>query len=129
MLALPYFLSFVFFIVFTVLNVLIGIVLNATDEARAENAKRELGFMEDMANKLEDILADDKVTYKELVTLKNELLRLRSQTKKSIRIVGDYPLWSVLFSYSSNSAIVIEVGLKFRCASTGIQVDPLLLKN
>jgi len=81
-LALPYFLSFVFFIVFTVLNVLIGIVLNAMDEARAENAKREreLGLMEDMANKLEDILADDKVTDEELVTLKNELLRLRSQS-------------------------------------------------
>jgi voltage-gated sodium channel len=81
-LALPYFLSFVFFIVFTVLNVLIGIVLNAMDEARAENAKREreLGLMEDMANKLEDILADDKVTDEELVTLKNELLRLRAQS-------------------------------------------------
>lgn len=83
-LALPYFLSFVFFIVFTVLNVLIGIVLNAMDEARAENAKREreLGLMEDMANKLEDILADDKVTDEELVTLKNELLRLRRETNK-----------------------------------------------
>lgn len=81
-LALPYFLSFVFFIVFTVLNVLIGIVLNAMDEARAENVKREreLGLMEDMANKLEDILADDKVTDEELLQLKTELLRLRDKS-------------------------------------------------
>jgi voltage-gated sodium channel len=83
-LALPYFLSFVFFIVFTVLNVLIGIVLNAMDEARAENAKREreLGLMEDMTNNLHDILADDKITDEELRTLKNELLRLRSEPNK-----------------------------------------------
>lgn len=80
-LALPYFLSFVFFIVFTVLNVLIGIVLNAMDEARVENAKRERekGLMEDMTNNLQDILADDKITDEELRTLKNELLRLRGE--------------------------------------------------
>lgn len=35
--ALLYFVAFMFFVVFTVLNVLIGIVLNAMDEARAEN--------------------------------------------------------------------------------------------
>lgn len=34
--ALLYFVGFMFFVVFTVLNVLIGIVLNAMDEARAE---------------------------------------------------------------------------------------------
>ncbi|MFZ9693990.1 MAG: ion transporter [Candidatus Nanopelagicales bacterium] len=83
-LALPYFLSFVFFIVFTVLNVLIGIVLNAMDEARVENAKRERekGLMEDMTNNLQDILADDKITDEELRTLKNELLRLRGEANK-----------------------------------------------
>jgi len=36
-LAIPFFLSYVFLIVFTVLNVLIGIVLNAMDEARSED--------------------------------------------------------------------------------------------
>lgn len=82
-LALPYFLSFVFFIVFTVLNVLIGIVLNAMDEARAENAKREreIGLMEDMTNNLEDILADDKITEEEFKLLKSELLRLRKEAE------------------------------------------------
>lgn len=37
--ALLYFLSYMFFIVFTVLNVLIGIVINAMDQAREEVAK------------------------------------------------------------------------------------------
>lgn len=35
-LAIPFFLSFVFIIVFTILNVLIGIVINAMDEAREQ---------------------------------------------------------------------------------------------
>ena len=40
--ALLYFLSYLFFVVFTVLNVLIGIVLTAMDQARAEvNAQQE----------------------------------------------------------------------------------------
>ena len=38
-LALVYFLSYMFFIVFTVLNVLIGIVINAMDQARDEVAR------------------------------------------------------------------------------------------
>lgn len=40
-LAWLYFLSFMFLVVFTVLNVLIGIVLNAMDEARAEADDRD----------------------------------------------------------------------------------------
>jgi voltage-gated sodium channel len=36
-LALPFYISYVFIIVFTILNVLIGVVLNAMDEAREEN--------------------------------------------------------------------------------------------
>jgi voltage-gated sodium channel len=81
-LALPFFLSYVVLIVFTVLNVLIGIVLNAMDEARAENAQREreIGLMEDMTKSLQDILADDKISDEELVILKNELLRLRKES-------------------------------------------------
>ena len=39
-LALPFFLSYIFIVVFTVLNVFIGIVLNAMDEARSENRER-----------------------------------------------------------------------------------------
>jgi voltage-gated sodium channel len=41
--ALLYFLSYMFFIVFTVLNVLIGIVLNAMDQAREEVATKAVG--------------------------------------------------------------------------------------
>jgi voltage-gated sodium channel len=37
--ALVYFLSYMFFIVFTVLNILIGIVINAMDQARDEVAR------------------------------------------------------------------------------------------
>ena len=36
-LALPFYISYVFIIVFTILNVLIGVVLNAMDEAREKN--------------------------------------------------------------------------------------------
>ena len=39
--ALPFYVSYVFIIVFTILNVLIGVVLNAMDEARTENRERE----------------------------------------------------------------------------------------
>jgi voltage-gated sodium channel len=42
-LALVYFLSYMFFIVFTVLNVLIGIVINAMDQARDEVAASRVG--------------------------------------------------------------------------------------
>ncbi|MEN9923502.1 MAG: hypothetical protein RIS09_1016, partial [Actinomycetota bacterium] len=82
-LALPYFLSFVFFVVFTVLNVLIGIVLNAMDEARAENAKREreLGLMEEISDNLEGILEDGTISDEELQQLKRELLRMRGRDR------------------------------------------------
>ncbi|MEK9536144.1 MAG: ion transporter, partial [Aquiluna sp.] len=41
--ALPFFLSYVFVIVFTVLNVLVGIVINAMQEARDEDKRKRNG--------------------------------------------------------------------------------------
>jgi voltage-gated sodium channel len=71
----------VFFVVFTILNVLIGIVLNAMDEARAEAriqtdknaALTELSALVDL------ISADGKITDAELVKLRSEIVRLRGR--------------------------------------------------
>lgn len=62
--ALLYFLSYMFFIVFTVLNVLIGIVLNAMDQAR-----------EEVAASLKTGLSDDE----DSTALRAELDELRKQ--------------------------------------------------
>lgn len=78
--ALPYFLSYVFFIVFTILNVLIGIVLNAMDEARAEarvQADKNSALAE-LANLVEVISADGKITAAELALLRSDIERLRT---------------------------------------------------
>ena len=77
--ALPYFLSYVFLIVFTILNVLIGIVLNAMDEARKEN-RVQIVEAEAVA-KLHHIItvmsADGKISSDELAQLKRDVVRLR----------------------------------------------------
>ena len=77
--ALPYFLSYVFLIVFTILNVLIGIVLNAMDEARKEN-RVQIVEAEAVA-KLHHIVtvmsADGKISSDELDQLKRDAVRLR----------------------------------------------------
>ena len=77
--ALPYFLSYVFLIVFTILNVLIGIVLNAMDEARKEN-RVQIVEAEAVA-KLHHIVtvmsADGKISSDELAQLKRDVVRLR----------------------------------------------------
>lgn len=79
-LALPYFLSYVFFIVFTILNVLIGIVLNAMDEARAENRKRvsEAEALVMLANIIDVMSSDGKISKAELAQLKDDVERLKS---------------------------------------------------
>lgn len=83
-LAIPYFLSYVFIIVFTVLNVLIGIVLNAMDEARTENKNREshIEELDILALELEDITRDGKITKAEVEKLRAELSRLRKLTRQ-----------------------------------------------
>jgi voltage-gated sodium channel len=78
-LALPFFLSYVFLIVFTVLNVLIGIVLNAMDEARAEDksAEREHDQLEKIVESLERFIADGKTSENELDFLRGQLANLK----------------------------------------------------
>lgn len=78
-LAIPYMLSYVFVIVFTVLNLLIGIVLNAMDEARAEAKERASNdqALKLLADDLEDVASDGKVTLEEVERLRAEIKRLR----------------------------------------------------
>ena len=78
-LAIPFFLSYVFLIVFTVLNVLIGIVLNAMDEARQEDksADREHNQLAKIVGSLERVIADGKTSENELDFLRGELAKLK----------------------------------------------------
>jgi len=78
-LALPFFLSYVFLIVFTVLNVLIGIVLNAMDEARQEDktANKEHSQLSKIVASLERVIADGKTSQTEVDFLKAELAKLK----------------------------------------------------
>ena len=78
-LALPFFLSYVFLIVFTVLNVLIGIVLNAMDEARQEDktANKEHSQLSKIVASLERVIADGKTSQTEVDFLKGELATLK----------------------------------------------------
>lgn len=78
-LAIPFLLSYVFIIVFTVLNLLIGIVLNAMDEAREEAKAREskTSGLALIAQDVDQISADGVVTNEEIVELKREIARLR----------------------------------------------------
>jgi voltage-gated sodium channel len=82
--ALPFYLSYIFIVVFTVLNVLIGIVLNAMDEAREENKerKRKMIELDTIVHEVDDITADGKVT-------EDEIGRLREQLKIMETILHD----------------------------------------
>jgi voltage-gated sodium channel len=77
-LALPFFLSYIFIVVFTVLNVFIGIVLNAMDEARSENRERmeKLKQLDEIVHEVDDITADGKVTAEEIAHLREKLQAL-----------------------------------------------------
>ena len=79
--ALPFYLSYVFIIVFTVLNVLIGIVLNAMDEARSENRERieKIRQLDEIVQEVDDITADGKVTQDEINHLREKLRDLERQ--------------------------------------------------
>jgi voltage-gated sodium channel len=78
-LALPYFLSYVFLIVFTVLNVLIGIVLNAMDEARQEDKTvgKESKQLARIVESVERIIKDGKTSAGEIEFLRAELAKLK----------------------------------------------------
>jgi voltage-gated sodium channel len=84
-LAVPFLLSYVFIIVFTVLNLLIGIVLNAMDEARAEAKVRssQLRQIDSVITDVEGIVADGVITESEITHLREELERLRRRTSES----------------------------------------------
>jgi len=78
-LAIPYFLSYVFLIVFTVLNVLIGIVLNAMDEARQEDKSlaKESKHLTKIVASVERIIADGRTSATEVEFLRGELAKLK----------------------------------------------------
>lgn len=82
--ALPFYVSYVFIIVFTILNVLIGVVLNAMDEARAENREREeeLQKLQTFAREVEEISADGQITPEEVEQLKSKIVILERELKK-----------------------------------------------
>jgi len=79
--ALPFYLSYIFIIVFTVLNVLIGIVLNAMDEARSENRERmnKMKQLDEIVHEVDEITADGTVTEEEINHLREKLRNLERQ--------------------------------------------------
>jgi voltage-gated sodium channel len=83
-LALLFFLSYVFVIVFTVLNVLIGIVLNAMDQARDEDTARtrELKAVGELETELEELDSGDADVAGELTRLRAEISNLRERISR-----------------------------------------------
>ena len=83
-LALPFFLSYIVIVVFTVLNVFIGIVLNAMDEARSENREKiqKLKTLDELAIEIDNITADGKVTDEEILVLRRKLEALEDLARK-----------------------------------------------
>jgi voltage-gated sodium channel len=83
-LALPIFLSYIVIVVFTVLNVFIGIVLNAMDEARSENREKiqKLKKLDELAIEIDNITADGKVTDEEILVLRRKLEALEDLARK-----------------------------------------------
>ena len=83
-LALPFFLSYIVIVVFTVLNVFIGIVLNAMDEARSENREKiqKLKKLDELAIEIDNITADGKVTDEEILVLRRKLEALEDLARK-----------------------------------------------
>ena len=83
-LALPFFLSYIFIVVFTVLNVFIGIVLNAMDEARSENREKleKLKKLDELALEIDNMTVDGKVTDQEILVLREKLAALEAMSRK-----------------------------------------------
>ena len=80
-LALPFFLSYVFLIVFTVLNVLIGIVLNAMDEARTEDQtqRRQVAELNELASKAELLESSNSATQLEIQQIRDRINEISAQ--------------------------------------------------
>lgn len=83
--ALPFYISYVFVIVFTILNVLIGVVLNAMDEVRQENREREedIKKLQSFAKEVEEISSDGKVTGDEITRLQEKIKTLERQLRRA----------------------------------------------
>lgn len=83
-LAIPFFLSYVFLIVFTVLNVLIGIVLNAMDEARSEDRaqRSELEELRALALDADSLENSNEGTRVEIELIRARIAQVAAQVKK-----------------------------------------------
>jgi voltage-gated sodium channel len=83
-LAVPFFLSYVFLIVFTVLNVLIGIVLNAMDEARSEDKaqRSELAELSALALAADSLESGNEGTRVEIELIRARIKQVAAQVKK-----------------------------------------------
>ena len=64
--------------VFTVLNVLIGVVLNAMDEAREENRERakRMGQLSEIVDDVEVMTEDGQITSDEMKRLREKVARM-----------------------------------------------------
>lgn len=80
--AFPFFLSYMFVIVFTILNILIGVVLNSMDQARKEHQqmKFELADLSELNEMLTSFLRDGKLSESETEDLRS---KIRAVTKGS----------------------------------------------
>ena len=79
-LALPFFLSYLFVIVFTVLNILIGIVLNAMDEARKENrSDLESAKVEELKSQISSLENNGVLNLQQLDELEKRIASLKNK--------------------------------------------------
>lgn len=79
--AIPFFLSFVFIIVFTVLNVLIGIVLHAMDQARDEIATEESDVVQlkQLVKTIDRAVEDGVLTQQEIDDVQREIKNVQKR--------------------------------------------------
>ncbi|AVG23397.1 voltage-gated sodium channel [Pontimonas salivibrio] len=77
--ALMFFLSYVFIIVFTILNVLIGIVINAMDESRAQEQRASKDHWSEMFDAIDGLERDGDSDQAGLIALRQEVLRVQNQ--------------------------------------------------
>lgn len=81
--ALIFFLSYVFIIVFTILNVLIGIVINAMDESRAQEQKNSRDHWSEIRDAIDSLEKDTELNHEDLLALRQEILRVQSLNRDS----------------------------------------------
>lgn len=77
--ALMFFFSHVFIIVFTILNVLIGIVINAMDESRAQEQQASKDHWTEMFDAIDGLERDGDSDQAGLIALRQEALRVQNQ--------------------------------------------------